>query len=34
MGTNMRFNIDFFPGYNGKKINVIFSDTTGIKINI
>ena len=26
--------IDFFPGYHGQKINVIFSDTTGIKINI
>ena len=26
--------INFFPRYNGKKINVFFEDNTGIKINI
>ena len=26
--------IDFFPGYDGKRVNVIFSDSRGIKMNI
>ena len=28
------YKIDFFPGYSDNRINIIFSDTSGVKINM